>query len=146
MFVIAQPLKINTMPKTPKNKAKINIQQPMMDEINPLLPFNQNPSLDSLEQIATEEIVKQHWLRQFKIWDSEEQSPGFFDEVEPWNGEPLTAHRSPRTAHRHLSLGRQSRRRERLTGNRLPSTAYRLSTWLMPVRQAGNGLPSTAYG
>ncbi len=71
------------MPKTPKNKAKINIQQPMMDEINPLLPLNQNPSLDSLEQIATEEIVKQHWLRQFKIWDSEEKSPGFFDEVEP---------------------------------------------------------------
>jgi len=71
------------MPKTPKNKAKINIQQPMMDEVSPLLPFDQNPSLDSLEQIATEEMVKQHWLRQFKIWDSEEQSPGFFDEVEP---------------------------------------------------------------
>ena len=55
----------------------------MMDEVSPLLPFDQNPSLDSLEQIATEEMVKQHWLRQFKIWDSEEQSPGFFDEVEP---------------------------------------------------------------
>jgi hypothetical protein len=71
------------MPKTPKNKAKINIQQPMMDEVSPLLSFEQSPSLDSLEQIATEEIVKQHWLRQFKIWDSEEQSPDFFDKVEP---------------------------------------------------------------
>ena len=71
------------MPKTPKNKTKINIQQPMMDEVSPLLSFDQSPSFESLEQIATEEIVNQHWLRQFKIWDSEEQSPGFFDEVEP---------------------------------------------------------------
>lgn len=117
MFVIAQPLKINTMPKTPKNKAKINIQQPMMDEINPLLPFNQNPSLDSLEQIATEEIVKQHWLRQFKIWDSEEQSPGFFDEVEPWGRQRSIRQLSigkRLAAHGHLSLCRQSRRREPL--------------------------------
>lgn len=69
------------MAKQPKNK--LNVQTPMVEEAESIFSTTHQPTLDSIAQMAVEEMVKQNWIHQFKIWDSEKKSPDFFNEVEP---------------------------------------------------------------
>lgn len=65
-----------------QSKNKINIQQPLVEDVDSIFPAANEPTLDNIAQLAVEEMVKQNWIHQFKIWDSEKKSPDFFVNVD----------------------------------------------------------------